>query len=130
MWMVSARSVLEPRFLASVSLRCSLSVFGVVVLLKGYFLLRLLLLLLFFSSSILSRKSVGTSRDLLAMSCRNWLFLESSDDFLSLIFTSPFVSLLVFLTYKANLSSDGFLPRLLIKAFFFISSFDGGVLFL
>ena len=36
-WMVSARSVLDPIFLARVSFRCSRKVLGVVVRLNGYF---------------------------------------------------------------------------------------------
>merc|ERR1719225_2167643 len=88
-WIVSARSVLEPRFLASVSFKCSRNVLGVVVLWKGYFLSSFSSFS-FFSSSILSRKSVGTSRLLRAMSWRKALFFESSLlDFFSLSFTSP-----------------------------------------
>jgi hypothetical protein len=131
-WMVSARSVLEPRFLASVSFNCSLSVLGVVVRWKGYFLAsETLPLSSCFGEEIVFRKLVGTSSDLLAMSSRNPLLLAVDSPAARLRVLSRKVTaadgwslgglaadrppslLLNFRRYSDTLSSDGLRPRLL-----------------
>ena len=109
--------VLPPRFLVSVSFKCSLKLFGVVVLLKGYFLAIccpvVCLLFSFFSSLMVSKKSAGTSIDLRAIESMNFLARLPSTCSCFCSFSS--VSLLGFRTYNETFSSDGFRPNSRIK---------------